>query len=79
MGLLDELNNETNFTTQGNRFRCSVCELVKELPEKEAEVLKKRLLDSKVAHSALSDVLIRNGYNIGRGAIARHRKAEHAL
>lgn len=79
MGLLDELNDPSNFTGQGNRFRCSVCELVKELPEKEAEVLKKRLLDTKVGHSNISDVLIRNGFMIGRGAIARHRKGNHAL
>lgn len=79
MGLLDELNDQTNFKDNRSRFSCSVCELIKELPEKEAEVLRKRLLDSKVAHSNLSDVLIRNGYHIGRGAIARHRKAEHAI
>ena len=79
MGLLDELNDPSNFTGQGNRFRCSVCELVKELSEKEAEVLKKRLLDTKVGHSNISDVLIRNGFMIGRGAIARHRKGNHAL
>lgn len=79
MGLLDELTDQSNFTGNGNRFKCSVCELIKELPEKEAEALRKRLLDSKVGHSNISDVLIRNGYMIGRGAIARHRKANHAI
>lgn len=78
MGLLDELNDSSNFANQGNRFKCSVCELVKDLPDKEAEALRVRLLDKKVAHSALSDILIRNNYMIGRGAIARHRKAGHA-
>lgn len=79
MGLLDELNNQDNFSSHGNRFKCSVCELIKDLPEKEADALRKRLADSKVGHSNISDVLIRNNYMVGRGAIARHRKAGHVI
>lgn len=76
MGLLDDLNNQQNFD-EPVRAKCKVCELLKELQPKEREALESRLNDSKTGHTALADVLIKNGYNISRSAVSRHRKDTH--
>ena len=76
MGLLDDLKNQANFS-EPVRTKCKVCELLKELDAKEREAFEFRLNDSKIGHTALSDVLIKNGINISRSSISRHRKETH--
>lgn len=76
MGLIDDLKNEANFA-EPIRMKCKLCELLKELGDKEREVLKARLSDPKIGHTALADVLIKNGYNLSRSAVSRHRKETH--
>lgn len=76
MGLLDDLKDQVNFDEKP-RMKCKMCELLKELPPKEREALEVRLADTKTGHTALSDVLIKNGYNLSRSAVARHRKETH--
>ena len=76
MGLLDDLKNQANFA-EPIRTKCKLCELLKELEPKEKEALDARLKDSKVGHTALADVLIKNGYNVSRSAVSRHRKETH--
>lgn len=76
MGLLDDLNNSANFG-EPVRTKCKICELLKELEPAESKALQARLEDSKVGHTALSDVLIKNGYQISRSSVSRHRKETH--
>ena len=78
MGLLDDLNNQQNFE-EPVRMKCKVCELLKELQPKEREALGARLIDPKSGHTALADVLRKNGYNISRSAVSRHRKDTHGI
>ena len=76
MGLLDDLNDNANFG-EPIRMKCKMCELLKELQGKEREALIARLNDPKVGHTALADVLIKNGINVSRASVARHRKDTH--
>ena len=76
MGLIDDLNNSDNFG-EPVRTKCKICELLKELEPEESKALKARLEDSKTGHTALSDVLIKNGFNISRSSVSRHRKEIH--
>lgn len=78
MGLFEDLNNQNNFS-EPIRAKCKICELLKELPPKEREALQARLDDPKTGHTALSDVLIKNGYNLSRSAVSRHRKDTHGI
>lgn len=73
MGLLDDLNNEKNFAT-AKRAWCSMCELIKELPKNEATALKAQLDNKLATHTAISQVLKKNGYNISDGTVGRHRR-----
>lgn len=77
MGLADDLNNPNNFL-EPVRMKCKLCEILKELDSKDKEVLIARLNDPKIGHTALADVLTRNGYRLSRSAVARHRKDTHA-
>ena len=76
MGLVEDLNNPDNFS-EPIRAKCKLCELLKELQGKEREALLVRLNDPKTGHTALADVLIKNGYFVSRSSISRHRKDTH--
>lgn len=78
MGLLDDLNNNANFG-EPLRTKCKMCELLKELDTKEREALEARLNDPKIGHTALADVLVKNGISISRAAVSRHRKDTHVF
>lgn len=73
MGLLEALQDDNNFPKPIRAF-CSVCILLKQLPEKESKALQARLSDSKVTHTALSRVLRNNNHPIGDSVIGRHRR-----
>ena len=73
MGLLDDLKDPNNFA-EPVRAKCKLCELLKELEQDEAKALEARLNDPKIGHTALADVLKKNGYNISRASVYRHRK-----
>lgn len=73
MGLLEDLSNESNFP-KPQRAWCTVCELLKSLPDKERKVLQERFDDKNITHVALSKVLKQNGINIGDSVIGRHRR-----
>lgn len=78
MGLVDDLNDASNFA-EPSRTRCKVCDLLEELSIEDGLALTTRLNDKKAGHTAISDVLIKNGYQISRSAVSRHRKAEHGI
>lgn len=73
MGLLEDLTDESNFP-KTRRAWCSLCELIKSLPVKEAEVFKERLTNKAITHAALAVVLKKNGHDIGSSTIGRHRR-----
>lgn len=73
MGLLEDLNNQQNFD-EPIRTKCKMCEILKELTPNERKALEERLNDPKTGHTALADVLMKNGYNISRSAVSRHRE-----
>lgn len=73
MGLLEELIDEKNFP-KTRRAWCSVCELLKDLPEADSAALKMRLESKTITHNALSEVLKRNGYEISSSTLGRHRR-----
>lgn len=75
MGLAEDLHNSDNFKEK-IRTKCKICELLKELNKDDSLALQERLDDPKTGHTALSDVLVKNGYNISRSAIARHREGK---
>ena len=73
MGLLEDLSDESNFP-KTRRAWCSVCELVKGLPSKDAEAFKARLANKAITHAALAVVLKKNGHDISSTTIGRHRR-----
>lgn len=73
MGLLEDLGNESNFP-KAKRAWCTVCELIKDLPEKESEVLVARMKLTNITHSSLALVLKKNGYEISSSTLSRHRR-----
>lgn len=75
MGLLDDLNNETNFV-HPRRAWCSVCKLIESLPKAEGEAFASKLLEPHITNTALSRVLKANGHDVSDGTISRHRRKE---
>lgn len=73
MGLLEDLNNESNFP-KAARANCSVCILLETLTEQEGYALNKRFADKNTSHIALSKVLKNNGIEISDSVIGRHRR-----
>jgi hypothetical protein len=73
VGLLEDLGNESNFP-KAKRAWCSICELIKDLPEKESEVFVARMLIKDITHSSLALVLKKNGYEISQSTVSRHRR-----
>jgi len=75
MGLLEDLNNESNFK-HPRRAWCSVCLMIAKLGKDEAKAFTERLGDKHVSNTALSRVLKANSIDISDGTISRHRRGE---
>lgn len=73
MGLLEDLSDESNFP-KTKRAWCSVCLLLANLPAKESELLQARMSLKQITHISISEVLKKNGYEIGDSTIGRHRR-----
>jgi hypothetical protein len=73
MGLLEDLGNESNFADV-RRAWCSVCTLLKDLPEKESQALKLRMENKNITHMSIANVLKDNNYPISDNTIGRHRR-----
>lgn len=73
MGLLEDLINENNFP-KVKRAWCTVCELLKDLPEADSAALKMRLESKTITHNSLAEVLKKNGYDISPSTLGRHRR-----
>lgn len=73
MGLLEDLSNESNFPSP-TRALCSVCKLLKDLPEKEGKALQQRFNEKNISHTSLAIVLKNNGIIISDSVIGRHRR-----
>lgn len=73
MGLLDDLGEEANFLSFPGS-RCSVCELMAQLPDKERELLQLRFDDRRVTGASITKVLRANGYSFSEGTLQRHRR-----
>jgi hypothetical protein len=56
--------------------RCTVCNLLDQLPEGEAKSLAEALADPKFSNAGLSRILKAEGYPIGDSTIGRHRRSE---
>lgn len=78
MGLADDLDNPANFA-EPVRTSCKICDLLTELPKNEVIALNNRLEDKRAGHTAIADVLMKNGYNISRSSVSRHRKGNHVI
>jgi PleD family two-component response regulator len=68
MALLDDLN-----TVQKNLSACTIARITKQLSAKETEALIKLIDDPETSPTSLSRVLAKNGYNVSRQVINRHR------
>lgn len=75
MGLLEDLNNESNFK-HPRRAWCSVCLMLESLNKDERKAFTDRLADKNVSNTALSRVLKANDISISDGTISRHRRGE---
>jgi PleD family two-component response regulator len=68
MALLDDLN-----AVQKNVSACTIARITKQLSAKESEALIKLIDDPETSPTSLSRVLAKNGYNVSRQVINRHR------
>jgi PleD family two-component response regulator len=68
MALLDDLN-----TVQKNVSACTIARITKQLSAKETEALIKLIDDPETSPTSLSRVLAKNGFNVSRQVINRHR------
>lgn len=73
IGLLDDIKAETVVER-----RCSVAELIDELPDKDADDLRAALADSTIAHTVITRVLIARGYDMHDKRLAAHRNGHCA-
>lgn len=73
MGLLEDLENESNFPI-GSKQKCSVCMLLLGLPNKERNLLQSRFENKKISHTTLHKVLKNNDIHISDSVIGRHRR-----
>ena len=68
MALLDDLN-----AVQKNVSACTIARITKQLSAKETEALIKLIDDPETSPTSLSRVLAKNGFNVSRQVINRHR------
>jgi hypothetical protein len=68
MTLLDDLA-----TVKKNLSTCTIARITKQLSAKEAEALLKLIDDPDTSPTSLSRVLAKNGLNVSRQVINRHR------
>jgi hypothetical protein len=68
MALLDDLK-----TVQKNVSQCSIARITKQLSAKESEALIRLIDDPETSPTSLARVLAKNGFNISRQVINRHR------
>ena len=68
MTLLDDLA-----TVKKNLSECSISRITKQLSAKESEALLKLIDDPETSPTSLARVLTKNGYEISRQTINRHR------
>jgi hypothetical protein len=68
MALLDDLN-----TVQKNVSACTIARITKQLSAKETEALINLIDDPETSPTSLSRVLAKNGLNVSRQVINRHR------
>ena len=69
MTLLDDLE-----TVARSSYSCSIKRVLKQLSTKEAEALSKLIDDPDTSPTSLSRVLTKNGFDISRQTIHRHRR-----
>jgi hypothetical protein len=69
MTLLDDLETVTK-----SSYQCSLKRVLKQLSAKEAEALSKLIDDPDTSPTSLARVLTKNGYDISRQTIHRHRR-----
>lgn len=68
MALLDDLE-----TVKKNVSQCSVARITKQLSKQESEALIRLIDDPETSPTSLARVLAKNGINISRQVINRHR------
>ena len=69
MTLLDDLETVTK-----SSYECSIKRVLKQLSAKEAEALTKLIDDPDTSPTSLARVLTKNGFDISRQTIHRHRR-----
>ncbi len=68
MALLDDLE-----TVNKSSYECGISRILKKLPDKESEALRKAIDDLENSATSLARVLTKNGYPVSRQTINRHR------
>ena len=74
MALLDDLENVSR-----KKASCSVAQIIKTLSAAEAKALNKALDDPDASPTNLAVILNKNGYDISRQTINRHRNRHTSL
>ena len=74
MALLDDLEN-----VRHKKVNCSIAEIIKSLNAAEAKALNKALDDPDASPTNLAVILNKNGYDISRQTINRHRNRHRNL
>jgi hypothetical protein len=75
MSLLDDLNEGE----RANRYvrTCQACDAIQAAPDDARDALI-RALAGTIGEEKLAKILNKNGFKVGRRAIARHRREEHS-
>jgi PleD family two-component response regulator len=68
VALLDDLE-----TVSKNLSKCTIARITKQLSAKESEALIKLIDDPETSPTSLARVLNKNGFNVSRQVINRHR------
>jgi hypothetical protein len=68
VALLDDLE-----TVNKSSYECGISRILKKLPDKESEALRKAIDDLENSATSLARVLTKNGYPVSRQTINRHR------
>lgn len=69
MGILDDLQKVESITPG-----CPLARAILSMNEEEASAVQSALEDAGIKGSVLTDILIKNGYNISHTNVSRHRK-----
>lgn len=74
MGLLEDLSKLEDAKKRTGGQKCRVSVLMRELPEKEAELLRHLIDETDVFATQIAEAFKSNGYQVNAGHIQHHRR-----